>query len=245
MRLLLLADGIVGERIAKYLIAAYPRDLVAVITVEENAIADHCTSAGIETFPFVSEQLAVERLGGSTIDLGILAWWPNIIRRTLMSLPQQGFINTHPSLLPHNRGKHYNFWALVEQAPFGVTLHQVTESVDAGPIFAQRCIAYDWTGNGETLYRMAQDAMAELFAETYPKLRLGLIAPIPQDLSQGSYHRASELNEASRIDLDRRYTARDLLNRLRARTFRGQPACWFQDDGDVFEVRVEITRKAP
>lgn len=243
MKVLLFADGIVGEKIANHLIAIYPDDLFAVATVVPNAITDACSSAGVRTFAFDSEASIISEFTDSEIDLGILAWWPKLIRKPLIDLPRKGFINTHPSLLPYNRGKHYNFWALVEQAPFGVTLHEVNERVDAGGIVAQRAIPYDWTDTAEALYTKAQSAMVELFVEAYPKLRGGDFAAVPQDLSKGSFHRASELDEASHISLDRSYEARVLLNLLRARTFPGHPGCWFEDDGQIYEVRVSITRR--
>jgi methionyl-tRNA formyltransferase len=243
MKILLFADGAVGERITRYLLANYAGDLAAAITVENNEIAELCRTAGIDTLTFRSTSATMAALENIPADLGILAWWPKIIRRPLLALPRQGFINTHPSLLPYNRGKHYNFWALVEQAPFGVTLHEVTEAVDAGRIVAQSPIPYDWTDTGESLYRKAQEAMFHLFAETYPRLRGGGIEPTEQNLAEGSFHLASELEEASRISLDKCYSARDLLNLLRARTFPGHPACWFEDGGDAYEVRVEIKRR--
>ncbi len=51
-----------------------------------------------------------------------------------------------------------------------------------------------------------------------------------------------ELQPASRIDLDRQSSARQLLNLLRARTFPGYPACHFEDKGEMYEVRVDIRR---
>jgi len=147
-------------------------------------------------------------------------------------------------LLPFNRGKNYNFWALVEQAPFGVSLHIVDEGVDSGDVIAQKQITYDWEDTGATLYEKAASSMIELFMATYPEIREERIARIPQDLSKGSFHRANELEDASRIDIEASYRARDLLNLLRARTFPGYPACSFREkNGEEFEVRVEIRRK--
>ena len=107
---------------------------------------------------------------------------------------------------------------------------------------AQKQIAYDWCDNGGTLYHKAQKEMVTLFRETYPTLRNGQLQRRPQDLRSGSLHKAAELNPASRIDLDATYTARELLNRLRARTFEGYPGCWFDDNDNRYEVRIDIRR---
>lgn len=241
MKLVLLADGDVGLGITNYLLASYRQDLQLVITTEHNEIYHAVDSEGVPVQVFESVPQVMGCLQGGC-DLGVLAWWPKIVKSPLLDLPVHGFVNTHPSLLPYNRGKHYNFWALVEEAPFGVSLHKVDASVDAGAIIAQQPIPYDWCDNGGTLYAKAQAAMLDLFKRTYPVLRTGHFASTPQDLGTGSFHHSSEIEKASRVDLDRTYSGRDLLNLLRARTFEGYPGCWFEDAGIRYEISINVRK---
>lgn len=244
MKLLLLADGHVGEKVTEFLLDQYREDVSLVVTVSDNVIAYAARASGVDWHVFESDEELSTHMGkfGLVPDIGVLAWWPKIIKFPLLQKPIQGFINFHPSLLPYCRGKHYNFWALVEHAPFGVSLHFVDQDVDSGDIVAQSEISYDWTDNGGTLYFQAQEKIVDLFRQFYPVLRSLNIPRWKQDLSLGSFHRASELEAASRLDLDKKYRARDLLNLLRARTFDGYPSCWFEDDGEKYEVRVSIRR---
>lgn len=245
MKLLLMADHHVGLEITRWLIDQYREDIALVVTTSENEIFSSAQKAGTNSIVFQSEEEIKHNLQtqGVTPDIGMLAWWPKLVKPPLLELPKLGFINTHPSLLPYNRGKHYNFWALVEQAPFGVSLHFVDEGVDTGDIVAQRAIPYDWEDTGASLYSKATESTIELFKETYPTLRQLNIQRRPQEIGEGSFHLANELDPASYIDLDKLYRARDILNLLRARTFPGHPACWFNDEDQEFEVRVKITRK--
>lgn len=241
MRVLLLADGLVGKKIADFLIEHYPSDLVQVITTKVNDIYNMAEAKGIPVCVYDTDD-NVKNMIVDEIDLGVLAWWPRIIKKSLLYLPKHGFINTHPSLLPYNRGKHPNFWAIVEQAPFGVTLHFADPGIDTGDIVAQSKIVYDWCDTGETLYKKAQTAMVELFCKTYPVLRTGKYGRKSQDKSKGSFHLSSEIELASKIDLESSYRARDLLNLLRARTFDGYPGCWFEENGERFEISVKIRK---
>lgn len=159
-----------------------------------------------------------------------------------LELASKGFINTHPSLLPHNRGKHYNFWAIVEEVPFGVSLHFVETGIDCGDVIAQEKIYYGWEDTGGTLFHKAQAAICELFEKTYPLVRSGQYSRTAQNLEEGSFHWGKELEPASRIEIDNSYTGRQLLNLLRARTFEGKPACRFSDGGNEYEVRVQINK---
>lgn len=245
MKLLLMADDYVGLEIIKWLISEYQEDLALVITTSENDIYETVLKAGIPCMASHSGQEVKDCLEGIEIipDLGYLVWWPMIIKTPLLEFPKEGFINTHPSLLPFNRGKHYNFWALVEQVPFGVTLHFAEESVDTGDIVTQRPIPYDWEDSGGSLHSKAIEATISLFKDSYPEIRQLNIQRRKQTLDKGSFHLGKELGPASHIDLDQPYLARDLLNLLRARTFRGHPACWFEADGREYEVRIEIKEK--
>jgi len=246
MRLLLLADQWVGSEITKWLLQNYPEDLALVVAKSDGLASAAARDAKVPVAIFESDvQLLTELAKVEPIDLGVLAWWPSVISDALMHVPRAGFINTHPSLLPFNRGKHYNFWAIVEQAPFGVTLHMVTSALDAGDIVAQRAIPYGWEDTGQSLYEKASTAMVRLFQDTYPMLR-GLEFPRrPQPDGGTEPHRSAELDPASHLELDRSYTARELLNLLRARTFPPHPAAWFTDEGATYEVRVVITHRDP
>lgn len=241
MRLALFADGEVGAQIAGFLLDHYRQDVAVVVVTCEGAISSMARAADVPVLCFVDEARLIDELP-EAIDLGMLAWWPRILKEALLGVPRLGFINTHPSMLPFNRGKHYNFWALVEQAPFGVTLHRVDPGIDSGAIVAQQAIAYDWTDTGRTLFHKAQLAMVDLFKRIWPSLRTGSVPSTPQAEGVGSFHRASELDAASRIDLDRQYRARDLLNMLRARTFLPHPGCWFEEDGQRYEIAIDIRK---
>lgn len=245
MKLLLLADGLVGLEIARWLIASFPEDIGLIVTTADNDVAAVAREAKARSFVFQSSAQVADFAAneGLSFDLGLLAWWPKIIRAPLLDLPRCGFVNTHPSLLPHNRGKHYNFWSIVERVPFGVSLHVVEQGVDSGDIVAQTELPYGWEDTGGSLFDKARDAMLKLVQDTYPKLRGLDFETRPQDLAGGTLHHSSELDAASSIDLEKTYTARDLLNLLRARTFPGHPACTFSDGEASYEVRVEIKRK--
>ena len=179
MRIVLFADGFVGNEIASFLIDNYPEDLSLVVCLTKNSIFRYAKEKDIPVCHYDEEKKILNELN---CDLGVLAWWPKIIKEPLLSLPNLGFINTHPSLLPYNRGKHYNFWALVEEAPFGVTLHFIDSGIDTGDIIFQMPIDYDWCDTGETLYKKAQAEMVRLFVDNYHLIRVGNYKRSSQDI---------------------------------------------------------------
>lgn len=243
MKLIVLADGSVGYSIVSFLSKNYPEQLDCVVTTGENEIYHLARENGVsKVVVFESEKNLLESID-SRFEIGILAWWPNIISEKLMNWTTRGFLNTHPSLIPWGRGKNYNFWAIVEQSPFGVSIHEVSREIDAGDVVAQKNIQFDYSMNAEDLYNMAQSEMISLFEEFWPNFLSGRVKPRQVNTQEGSFHFGKEMEAKSEISLNESYKARELINLLRARTFTGRPACWFAaEDGEVYEIRVKINK---
>ncbi len=245
----LFASGTVGSEIAEFL-GSQP-DPIALLVLDANGSAS-LNRHMIEASRIPPERLiysdrlyekeTLEALHQYKLDLLILAWWPYILKDCLIRIPRLGCLNFHPSYLPYDRGKHPNFWTIVDDSPFGVTLHFIGPGVDSGDVAYQSRIAKTWEDSGKTLYFKAQREIVRLFKEKFPEIREGRIPRFPQTRTQGSYHHSSELENGSRIDLDRNYRARDLLNLLRARTFPPHPGACFMDQGEKYEVRIHIRK---
>jgi methionyl-tRNA formyltransferase len=249
MRVALFAAGDVGLEIATFFRESNePLACVVVDTKGNAALNDEIIqNAGVASeMVYRSDGLNdphyQTELKALSLDIILLAWWPYILKDEIIQIPRIGCLNFHPSYLPYNRGKHYNFWTIVEDSPFGVTLHFVDKGVDSGDIAFQTRIHKTWEDTGETLYQKAQSEIVKLFKENFSAIKAGEIPRVPQDPSRGSFHHSSELDAASQIDLDKSYPARTLLNLLRARTFPPHPAAWFLDGDDKYEVRVSIRR---
>lgn len=242
MRLGLFATGPVGLQVARFL-AGQGEELQCLAVdaaAREEERRELIQAAGLADDGVALDSDELDEV--PDLDLVVLAWWPYLVREPLLSRPRLGFLNFHPSLLPHDRGKHPNFWTLVEGTPYGVSLHWIDAGVDSGAVAFQQELDKTWEDTGETLYRRGQEAIVELFERSWPRIRAGDIPREPQDPEAGCRHAAADLEPASRIDLDAQYRARDLLNLLRARTFPPHPGAWFEDEGQRYEVRVRIER---
>ena len=174
-------------------------------------------------------------------ECGLSILFGYLLKPEFLEIFPRGVANLHPSLLPHNRGAFPNVWSIVDGTPAGVTLHHLDAGVDTGDIIAQREVAIEPVDTGESLYRKLEEASLELFQEIWPRFRAGKVTPRPQDPEAGSYHRTGDVKDIDQIDLDRSYTARDLINVLRARTFPPHRGAWFSDGGRRIQVRIELT----
>ena len=122
--------------------------------------------AGKEEF----EREIVRRLDEAGVELVCLAGYMRIVGSVLLGAYRGRIINIHPSLLPAFKGAH-----AVEDAVaygvkvFGITIHYVDETLDGGPIIAQRAFPYEGSEPAE-VHRLGQVIEHQLYIETIAKL---------------------------------------------------------------------------
>lgn len=182
----------------------------------------------------------VKQLKDEKIDLIILGWWHYIIKEPLLSISRLGLINFHPSYLPYNRGKHYYFWNLVEEVPYGVSIHYVDEKVDNGDIAFQKKIDLSYEDNGFSLREKGKYAIVELFEENFKAIVSGNLPRKKQNHKKGNFHLSNELEMASEIDLEKTYKGKEIINLLRGRSGFPHGGCHFNIDNKKYEVTIDI-----
>jgi len=174
----------------------------------------------------------------SNVDIVFLLWWPFILNETALSTGPT-FINTHPSLLPYNRGKHPYYWSIVEGTPAGVSIHLVSLNIDEGDILFQEEIYTDITDTGGSIYQKSVNTMISLFQKSFVYILDEMYSSQPQSFSKCHY--GVELKKHSTIDLDREYKARDLINIIRGRTFdNNNPSSCFIENNTKYYITVNI-----
>lgn len=236
MRILLLANNIVGLETCRYLvenneeivglvvhppgIEKYRDDIIHTSGLSQNLIFEGDQLHSEETLTTMKE------LGA---DIAIQAFWGIIVKPSFIDLFPQGVINFHPAYLPYNRGKNPNVWPIVEGSPGGVTIHYVDEGIDTGDIIARRQIPVELTDTGGSYYQKTLDQMVDLFKEIWPQVKSGDELRIPQEEELATFHLGKQVDELDEIDLDKMYTGRELINQLRSRTYEGRKFCYFKE----------------
>lgn len=172
-------------------------------------------------------------------DLGLSVYFGHILRTPFLSIFPKGVINLHPSYLPYNRGSFPNVWSIIEGTPAGSTLHYIDEEIDTGDIISQKLVKVEPVDTGETLYRKLENASIDLFKESWPSILEGKISIQKQNLLEGTMHRLSDIKRIDRIELDQKYTAREIINRIRARTFPPHKGCYIEEEGKRVYLRLE------
>jgi methionyl-tRNA formyltransferase len=186
------------------------------------------------------ESEVIEAIQALHPDLGISILFGYILRAELLRVLPAGCINLHPSLLPYNRGAYPNVWSIIDGTPSGVTLHYIDEGVDTGDIIAQRQVEVEPVDTGQSLYQKLEQTCVDLFQDTWPHFRAGEGVHKSQSNEEGTSHRVRDAEKIDEIDLDRSYTAKELIDLLRARTFPPHHGAYFRHGDRKVYLRLQL-----
>lgn len=165
-----------------------------------------------------------------------------IFPEDVLSIPKHGIVNLHPAYLPYNRGWHTPSWAILDQTPYGATLHFMNEEIDSGEIIARKEIDIRPEDTADSLYSRVMDVEVELFKSTWPKLADFSYQTTAQSESEATIHTKDDLKKIQKIDLDNHVEVGRLLRKLRALTTNKlEEAAYFERDGDQYRVQIDIT----
>jgi len=127
------------------------------------------------------------------IDFVVSYGYRHIVKPEVIEMFTPKIINMHISLLPWNRGSDPNFWSWKEDTKKGVTIHQMDEGLDTGPILFQE---HAYFSQGEHTLKSTYDCLSHtiecLFKFAYKDLFHCKIKPRPQDPNAGSHHFAKD-----------------------------------------------------
>ena len=164
--------------------------------------------------PSVNAPRFIEYVKGLNIDLIVVCIFPQILKAAILQTPRLGVINCHPSLLPRYAGPQPEFWMLKNgESLAGVTVHVMTEKIDAGDIVAQQELIIGENENTGQLSQRQHYAAAALLTEAVNAMAQGTIDLKPQNVAERSYF--GKKSAADTI-LDWNGSARQIVNLLRA-----------------------------
>lgn len=173
--------------------------------------------------------------------------FPHYIPSTVLNIPTECALNLHPAYLPYGRGWHTPSWAILDDVPYGATLHVMTEEIDAGPIVHQKQLSIRPDDTADSLYRRTKALERDVFEEAWPSIQRRALSSTPQP-SGGSRHRKDDLMQPSVqcIERDQSVRAGDLIDRLRALTTnRLEEAAYFEHDGQRYRMQLRIVPERP
>ena len=101
-------------------------------------------------------------------------------------------LNLHISYLPWNKGADPNFWSFAENTPRGVSIHEINENIDDGPIIYRRKIAYRKSDTLFSSYNALLTSIESLFFDKWKYLKKNNYKK-KTIIEKGSFHRSRDI----------------------------------------------------
>jgi methionyl-tRNA formyltransferase len=183
-----------------------------------DSVADLCCKLSI---PYVTPETVntpewIARIRDEGPDIIFSFYYRLMIAPEILVIPPSGAYNLHGSYLPAYAGRCPVNWVIIKGEQYsGVTLHEMVEKPDAGPIVAQKKVLIEFSDTVLTLFRKLEQAAGTMLGEILPQMKNGAFPKIPQDFRLRSYY-GGRRPEDGRIDWHR--PASEIYNLIRGVT---------------------------
>lgn len=147
-------------------------------------------------------------------DAAVVAAYGRILPAGVLQAPRLGCLNLHASILPAYRGAAPIQWCLLDGCEeTGISLMQMDEGMDTGPVYAVRRLRIPDGMNGGELTRALAELAADVVGHELLAAMRGELAAAPQDHARATAA-PPITREQARIDWAR--SAAELENQVRA-----------------------------
>lgn len=240
------ANGKIGLILLNFLIKSFKSDIKAVVIIKSDIKIKTFLKKKISVkkiIPWSQTSSFRNKLYSLKPDKFFLLWWPFILKKNLLKIPQSETINIHPSYLPYFKGKDPNFWAILSKGPYGVSINEANAKADSGKIlFKKKIYKIDKTIDGKKLYNINLKELIKLFKNKYIFLRKKKFSKSKFMNKKTKIYKRKDMIKESKISLNKTYKAEYLIDLLRAKNFPPNRGVIFKKNGNTYSINIKIKK---
>lgn len=246
----LFLSHVAGIRIAEYFKDVMPTDVISALYLTgdneeiDSLIIEKTNISKNRIFygkSILNQSKHLEWLKKQKIDTMICVYWPWLLSEEVFTLASRT-INFHPALLPINRGWYPHVYSIIDGSKTGVTLHKITKEADTGDVWVQKEVSLFPIDTAKEIYERLQDEIVRLFMDNWSLIKSNKIIPFPQNNKYSSYHKKNELNRLDKINIDKLYSARELINLFRSRSFGDNGYSYYEENGERIFINIRLSK---
>ena len=171
------------------------------------------------------------------LDVAVVAAYGLILPKTILRAPINGCLNVHASLLPRWRGAApIQRSILAGDRETGVTIMQMDQGLDTGPILIKERIPITAKTTGQSLHDQLSVMGAGLIIEALSGVISGVLKPLPQPRHGICYAVKLDRNDGC---INWKMTSQEIDRQVRA--FSASPGAWFKYGED----RIKVLKSKP
>jgi len=203
-------------------------------TLTESPVASVANEHGLELLKSNKPDTNVaEWITSLKPELGVVVAYGSILRPNLLTIPTQGWLNVHYSLLPKYPGASPVQQALLEgDSASGVTIFQLDEGIDSGPILTQSMTQISPDATAGSLLQELTVAGSELLLSTLGELDNYIQNRSLQELKLAERFTRKITRASAKISFE--MPAHAISNLIRA--MNPEPVAWFEFESQPIRV---------
>lgn len=152
-------------------------------------------------------------------------------------------INVHPGFNPFNRGWYPQVFSIINKLPAGVTIHEMDNQLDHGPIIVQQMVHIDDWDSSSDVYKKILNLEVNLIEENISNI-LDSNYKTTKPISEGNINLKKDFDKMVEIDLNKNGTYKEMIDFLRAMTFEGYDNAYFNDEnGNKIYVQIKLKKE--
>jgi dTDP-4-amino-4,6-dideoxyglucose formyltransferase len=149
-------------------------------------------------------------------------------------------VNVHPGLNPYNRGWFPQVFSIINGLPSGVTIHEIDDDLDHGPIIVQKKYNIQSWDTSASAYKKIMMLENELVLKYYTSIREGSYSTT-SPRKEGNINFKKDFDRLKLIDRTQRGTFGEFIDRLRALTHDDYKNAYFEDkSGAKVYLRISL-----
>ena len=213
---------IAGKKWLKQLIKL-KAEISLIITLKNNKSSDRCSFLDISkkyNIPLlevddINDKEVIKKIKKINPDLIWVLGWSQIIKPEILDIPKIGCIGSHPTELPKYRGRAPIPWSIIKGLKkSALTFFWLDKGKDSGDILIQKKFLININDTAKDVYDKMISAGEEMLDGIYPKLIIGKIPRIPQDINDFIEEWPKRTEKDSEIDWSK--SVLDIHNQIRA-----------------------------
>ena len=150
-------------------------------------------------------------------------------------------VNVHPGYNPYNKGWYPHIFSMINGLPSGVTIHEITEEIDNGPIIYQKEYKIKSWDTSTSVYENIKKIERNLLFKYFTNLRDKKYKTYSPK-TYGNYNKKQSFDKLVKINLDKCASFREFINILRALSHKNYKNAYFIDENKN-KVFIDISLK--
>lgn len=152
-------------------------------------------------------------------------------------------VNIHPGYNPLNRGWYPQVFSIYHNLPIGVTIYEMDEKLDNGPIIAQKFVKkYDWDTSLSLYQRILNEEMVLLSERINDIINNSYSTSLP--MGETNFFNKNDFYKICQLDLDEVATFRVFYDKLRALSHGNFKNAYFLNkNGEKIFIKIEISKE--